>query len=53
MNDELKARIVAELDVLEFLDILSLDLSDLVELLEEQIEEAKQELWIAVGRNWV
>lgn len=49
MNDELKARIVAELDVLEFLDILSLDLSDLVELLEEQIEEAKPELNRALG----
>jgi hypothetical protein len=41
--EELKARIVAILDVTEFLDILGYDLSDLVEVLEEQIEENKQE----------
>lgn len=53
MNDELKALIVAQLDETQLLDLLGLDISDLVDLLEEQIEEAKQELWIAVGRNWV
>ncbi len=37
--DELKALIVAKLDVMEFLDILGMDVSDLVEILEEEIEE--------------
>jgi hypothetical protein len=37
--DELKALIIAKLDVMEFLDLLGLDLSDLVGLLEEEIEE--------------
>lgn len=39
MIDELKYKIVATLDVMEFLDIIGYDLSDLVEILEEQIEE--------------
>jgi len=47
--EELKQRIVAGLDVLEFLDLLGLDLSDLVELLEEQIEESAPELHAALG----
>lgn len=37
--EELKARIVATLDVVEFLDILGLDMADIVEVLEEEIEE--------------
>lgn len=45
---ELKHRIVAGLDVMEFLDILGLDISDLVELLEEQIEDAYPELIAAL-----
>lgn len=44
MNDELKQRIVACLDEVELLDALGLDIGDLVELLEEQIEENRQEL---------
>lgn len=42
--EELKALIVHNLDVMEFLDILGLELSDLVELLEEQIEESATQL---------
>ena len=42
--EELKAFIVHNLDVMEFLDILGLELSDLVELLEEQIEESATQL---------
>lgn len=49
MNDDLKDLIVAKLDETQLLDILGLDISDLVILLEEQIEESKQELWSAVG----
>jgi hypothetical protein len=37
--NELKQLIVANLDVITFLDILGLDLSDLVEKLEEEIDE--------------
>lgn len=39
MNNELKELITAKLDVLEFLDILGWDVSDLVHLLEEHIDE--------------
>lgn len=42
--DELKALIIHNLDVVEFLDILGLELSDLVELLEDEIENAKPQL---------
>ena len=42
--EELRALIVHNLDVMEFLDILGLELSDLVELLEEQIEESATQL---------
>ena len=42
--EELKVRIVHSLDVLEFLDILGLDLADLVELLEEEIENEYTQL---------
>lgn len=42
--DELKARIVAVLDVSEFLDIIGYTLADLVEVLEDEIEENEQEL---------
>lgn len=37
--DELKQLIIHNLDVLEFLDILGLDMPDLVDVLEEEIEE--------------
>lgn len=53
MNDELKDLIVAKMDEMSLLDILGLDISDLVNILEEQIEEAKQELYAVVGRDWV
>jgi hypothetical protein len=40
--EELKARIVAVLDVTDFLDLIGYDLADLVNIpeIEEQIEEA-------------
>ena len=53
MNDELKDLIIAKMDEMSLLDILGLDISDLVNILEEQIEEAKQELYAVVGRDWV
>lgn len=49
MNDELNELIIAKLDEVQLLDILGLDISDLVILLKEQIEEAKQELLSALG----
>ena len=53
MNEELKALIVAKLDEMELLDLLGLTIHDLVDILEEQIEEAKQEFQSALGRDWV
>lgn len=47
--EELKTLIIHKLDVLEFLDILGMDLSDLVEVLEEQIVEQKEEFQRAVA----
>lgn len=47
MVDELKDLIVAKLDVIEFLDIIGYDVADLVELLGDEIEEFKQELYSA------
>lgn len=44
MDRELKYEIAAKLDVLEFLDIIGYDLSDLVELLEDEICEHEDEL---------
>lgn len=44
MNDDLKHLITAKLDVLEFLDILGLDLHDIIDKFEEEIEESKEEL---------
>lgn len=38
--NELKTLIVANLDVMTFLDLLGTDLSDLVEKLEEEIGES-------------
>jgi len=49
MNDELNELIIAKLDEVQLLDILGLDISDLVILLKEQIEEAQQELLSALG----
>jgi len=46
---ELKQRIISGLDEVELLDILGLDISDLVELLEEEIERSKPELERALG----
>ena len=44
MNTELKLLIAAKLDVTEFLDIIGYDLSDLLEKLEDECEEYRQEL---------
>lgn len=37
--EELKARIVAALDVTDFLDLVGCDLAYLVEIMEDEIEE--------------
>ena len=42
MNEELKDLIVAKMDEMSLLDILGLDISDLVDILEEQIEENRE-----------
>ena len=42
--DELKQLIIHNLDVTDFLDILGYDLSDLVDLLEDEIEEHYSQL---------
>lgn len=47
MNDELKDLIIHQLDVTQLLDILGMDLSDLVEKLDDEIEENRQELFSA------
>lgn len=44
MNDDLKYLIAAKLDVLEFLDILGLDLEDIIDKFEEEIENEKERL---------
>ncbi len=46
--EELKALIVANLDVMEFLDILGYELSDLVDAFEDEIEEQHSEFERAV-----
>lgn len=43
--EELKQLIVAQLDVLEFLDIISVEMDQLVDALEDHIEDARQELY--------
>ncbi len=42
--EELKALIVHKMDVLEFLDLIEIDFSELVDILEEQIEEHNSRL---------
>jgi len=42
--DDLKARLVAQLDVYEFLDALEFDMNDLVEALHEIIVEKRSNL---------
>lgn len=41
---ELKALVVAKLDVSDLLDILGMEVADLVDFLEEQIEENAPEI---------
>lgn len=43
-TNELKEEVAAKLDVVEFLDIIGLDMHDLVELLEEYVQEYSEEL---------
>lgn len=44
MNDDLKDLIAHKLDVLEFLDILGMDMCDIIDKFNDEIEEYKQEL---------
>mgnify|MGYP006136755221 CR=1 FL=1 len=37
--DDLKALIIAKLDITDLMDLLGLEMADIVDLLEEQIEE--------------
>jgi len=48
LNEELKELIAVKLDVVEFLDILGLELVDIVDKFEDEIEEAKEELVAAL-----
>ena len=41
---ELKYRIAACLDVVDFLDIIGIDIGDLVERFEDEIEEFEEQL---------
>lgn len=45
--EELKALITCNLDVVELLDVLGLSFSELVDILEEQIEDKAQECFRA------
>jgi hypothetical protein len=49
--EELKTLIVANLDVVDFLDLIDMELADLVEIPEigERIEEEQTRLYRAVG----
>jgi hypothetical protein len=42
--EELKLLIAANLDVYELLDVLGIDMTDLCDILEEQIEENESQL---------
>lgn len=44
MNDDLKDDIAAKLDVIEFMDILGLELVDILDKFDDEIEENKEEL---------
>lgn len=44
IDNSLKDLIIHNLDVLDFLDIIGYDLSDLVDVLEDEIEKNQQEL---------
>jgi hypothetical protein len=43
-NEELKLLIASKLDVVEFLDLLGYTMYELVEALEDEIDENRQEL---------
>ena len=49
MNEELKLLIAANLDVIDFLDIIGYDLADLLEVLEDELEEYQTQLLAACG----
>ncbi len=42
--DELKQLLIHKLDILEFLDIIGYELSDLVDILEDELEKNLPEL---------
>jgi len=44
VSDELQDLIAAKLDVVEFLDILGLELGDILDKFEDEIEEYREEL---------
>jgi hypothetical protein len=48
MLDELKDLIIHNLDVMEFLDILGVELADVIDKFDEEIEEYKEALLKAV-----
>ena len=48
-DDELKAAVLGELDVLEFLDLVGMDYAELIDLVFEDLsEESREELLRAV-----
>lgn len=47
--ESLKTLIIHKLDILEFLDILGIELDELVEYLEENVAEEADALWEAVS----
>ena len=49
MNGELKDLIIHNLDVMEFLDILGMELCDILDKFDEEIEEYKDQLLDAVS----
>ena len=46
--NELKELIIHNLDVVDFLDLIGKDISDLVDVFEDDIIENERELWKAV-----
>ena len=48
MNDELKDLIIHNLDIMEFFDLLGVELADIIDKFEEEIEENQDALLKAV-----
>ena len=49
--DELKAKIVAGLDLYQFLDVLEISFSELVDKFEDELEENYEEFVDALGEE--